>query len=241
MKTTTRPPLSALLQWAIALLLAMAAWAPLAGRAAPAPLSGQARPVVERFLREQTAALPGQVQISIDTPASGALPPCEALQAFLPGGARLWGRVSVGVRCTAALPWTRYVQAYIGVTGAYRVATRQIEPGQALGPGDTALREADLTTLPASVLTDALAPEGWVALNRINPGAPLRREQLRAAAVVQQGQSIKVHARGAGFVVSTEGKAMAEAPAGALLQVRMPGGQLVSGTVQADGSVERVQ
>jgi len=240
MKMPTCRPLPAALLRAIALLLALAACAPLACRAAAQPLSGQARPVIERFLAGQTAALPGQVRISIDTPPSGALPLCDALEAFLPGGARLWGRVSVGVRCTGGQPWTRYVQAYIGVTGAYRVATRQIEPGQALGPGDTALREADLTTLPASVLTDAVPPEGWVALGRINPGAPLRREQLRAVAVVQQGQSIKLHARGPGFVVSTEGKAMSEAPAGALIQVRMQGGQLVSGIVQPDGSVERM-
>jgi flagella basal body P-ring formation protein FlgA len=40
-------------------------------------------------------------------------------------------------------------------------------------------------------------------------------------------------------MVSTEGKAMTAAEAGMLLQVRIQGGQLISGTLQADGIVER--
>ena len=78
-----------------------------------------------------------------------------------------------------------------------------------------------------------------VALNRIASGAPIRRELLRGMSVVQQGQTIKVVTRGQGFVVSTEGKAMASAATGALLQVKISGGQLISGIVRPDGSIER--
>src|SRR5665647_3850822 len=78
---------------------------------------------------------------------SGALPPCEALEPFLPSGARLWGRVSVGVRCSTNQPCTRYVPAYIAVVGTYYVAARPINAGQALTLADAAVREGDLTTL----------------------------------------------------------------------------------------------
>lgn len=217
----------------------LAAFGTAAHSASPLPLSGNARPVIEQFLATRTAGLPGRVEISIDTPLSGDLPPCEALEAFLPSGSRLWGRVSVGVRCKAPKPWTRYVQAYIGVTGIYHIATRQIEAGQALLPADIAAREADLTTLPASVIVDATQLEGLVALNRITSGAPIRREQLRGKVVVQQGQTVKVVSRGAGFVVSTEGKATASAATGTVLQVKIQGGQLISGIVLPDGSIER--
>ena len=57
--------------------------------------------------------------------------------------------------------------------------------------------------------------------------------------LVQQGQSIKLVTRGAGFVASAEGKAMTDAAAGAVIQVKIQGGQLLSGIVQPDGSVER--
>ena len=222
----------------VAALLALAA-PHAAHAAAPLPLSGYARPVIEQFLASQTAALPGKVQVSIDTPLSGNLPPCDALEAFLPRGAPLRGRVSVGLRCHASPGWTRYVQARIAVMGSYHAAARQIEAGHILTAADTVVLEADLASLPDSVVVDAGQLLGKVVLNRIASGAPVRREQLRGALLVQQGQTLKVVSQGPGFVVSTEGKAMASAEAGAMVQVRIQGGQLISGRLRADGIVER--
>ena len=237
MKLPTCPPLP--WQLVLAMMMLMATFAPMARSATPAPLTGAARPVIEQFLWVQTAGLPGKVSFTIDTPVSGALPPCDVLEPFLPSGARLWGRVSVGVRCNTNQPWTRYVQAYIKVVGNYYVATRQIDAGQILTPGDTAVQKRDLTTLPASIIVDASQLSGMIALNRIASGAPIRREFLRAVSVVQQGQNIKVVSQGAGFVVSTEGKAMANAAVGAVLQVKIQGGQVITGIVRSDGVVER--
>ena len=239
MSKPIRQPLQGLFAGFIAVLLALAVLAPAAHGAAPLPLSGYARPVIEQFLANQTAGLPGKVRISIDAPSSSGLPPCDALEPFLPGGAQLRGRVSVGLRCNADPRWTRYVQARIAIMGTYQAAARQIEAGQALAPADTVVREADMTTLPASVVVDAGQLVGQVAINRIAAGAPVRREQLRGVSLVQQGQTVKVVSRGPGFVVSAEGKAMALAAAGALVQVRMQGGQLVTGMLGADGVVER--
>ena len=168
-----------------------------------------------------------------------ALPPCEAPEAFLPAGSRLLGRVSVGVRCDASPPWTRYVPAYIAVVSSYYVAARPITAGQALTPADFAVREGDLATLPASVVVDLAQLSGVVASNRIASGAPIRRELLRGVVLVQQGQSVKVVTRGAGFLASAEGKAMTDAAAGAVVQVKMQGGQVLSGVVRPDGSIER--
>lgn len=220
-------------------LLALTALASAAQGAAPLPLSGYARPVIEQFLARQTAGLSGTVQIGIDTPLSGDFPACDALEAFLPAGASLRGRVSVGVRCQVEPRWIRYVQAHIAVIGAYHAAAKQIDAGHILTAADTVVLKADMATLPASVVVDARQLVGQVALNRIAEGAPVRREQLRGASLVQQGQIVKVVSRGAGFVVTTEGKAMTTAAAGALVQVRMPSGQLFSGTLSAEGIVER--
>ena len=222
----------------ITALLALAGLPAVHG-AGPLPLSGYARPVIEQFLASRTAGVLGKVQISIDTPLSGNLPPCDALEPFLPGGAQLRGRVSVGVRCLANPGWTRYVQARIEVMGSYHAAARQIEAGQRLTVADTVVLEGDMASLPASVMVDSGQLLGKVALNRIALGAPVRREQLRGFLLVQQGQTVKVVSRGQGFMVSTEGKAMTAAEAGMLLQVRIQGGQLISGTLQADGIVER--
>ena len=224
------------------LLTGLAAGSFAAHAAGPqaAPLSGSARPVIERFLLEQAAGLPGEVAITLSTPLSGALPPCDALEPFLPGGARLWGRVSVGVRCNSATPWTRYVPAYVAVRGNYYVAARPISSGQVLAPADAALREGDLAALPRGVVTDPAQFNGVTAFNTIASGAPLRRESLRAPIAVQQGQAVRLRTRGPGFTASTEGKAMSSAAVGALVQVKTAGGQLLSGIATADGTVERV-
>lgn len=219
----------------IPVLAQAAAGAPLQASAA----AGDARAQIERFLLSQTTGLPGKVGISIDATMSAALPPCAAPEPFLPNAARLWGRVSVGLRCHADQPWTRYVSTYVAVVGTYYVAARQINAGQELALADTQLREGDLTSLPGSVVVDPAQLSGVVATNRIASGAPLRRELLRPVAIVQRGQSVKVLAQGAGFVVSSEGKAMTHGAAGAMIQVKMQNGQLLGGIVRPDGTVQR--
>jgi flagellar basal body P-ring formation protein FlgA len=224
-----------------ALCCALAAMAMPARGATPLalPLPSGAGRAIEQLLLVQTAGLPGKVSITLDTPRLGALPPCEAPEAFLPSGVRPWGRVSVGVRCNESPPWTRYVAAHVALVANYYVAARPIAAGQALTPADVAVREGDLAALPASVVVDPAQLSGVVASNRIASGAPIRRELLRGMVLVQQGQSIKLVTRGAGFVASAEGKAMTDAAVGAVIRVKMQGGQLLSGIVQPDGSVER--
>lgn len=210
--------------------------------AAAAPLEGDARAVIDKFMQAQTAGLPGQVTVRVDAPASGALPACEALEAFLPRGAALWGRVSIGLRCLSdPRPWTRYVRGHVAIEGSYVVATRNVDVGQALGAGDFAVRHGDLTALPRSVVTDAAELQGVVAANRISAGAPLRREQVRGVTIIQQGQTIKVVAEGPGFAVSTEARALTSASAGALVRAKTLDGRVVSGLADEEGQLRLPQ
>jgi flagella basal body P-ring formation protein FlgA len=216
----------------------------LPGEAAAAVRSAtaSASPVqstLEQFVLERATGLPGKVKVRFDAAMLQGLPGCDAPEPFLPVGARLWGRVSIGVRCSAAQPWVRYVSAYVSVIGVHFVAARPISAGHSLTPSDVRAREGDLTALPASVMVDAAQIDGMVASNRIASGAPLRRELLRPLVIVQQGQIVKVLTQGRGFMVSTEGRAMTQAAVGVLLQVKTQGGALVSGIVRSDGIVER--
>lgn len=195
------------------------------------------RAAVEAFLFQQTAGLPGRVELTVADTRS--LPECAEPQPFLPAGVRAWGRVSVGVRCIGATPWTRYVAASVAVIASYQVAARPIEPGETLQERDAVTREGDLTALPAGVLTAAAELAGKVATHRIAADAPLRRELLRGAIVVRQGQEVRVIVEGAGFVAGTEGRALADAATGAAVQVRARNGSLLTGIARADGSVER--
>lgn len=220
-------------------LLAAAAPA-LAQLAAPAAVQdvNELRQVAERFLVQQSAGLPGKVEVSIAQTAPRGLAQCAALEPFLPPGGRLWGRATVGVRCSAPRPWTVYFQARIAVHGTYYVAARGVNPGDTLSAADLVAREGDLTVLPAAVVTDPAQAIGAVANNRITAGLPIRSDLIRAAMAVRAGQPVKLVAQGQGFAVSSEGSALANASPGQTVRVRTASGSVVSGTVLDDSSVQ---
>jgi len=194
---------------------------------------------VDQFLRTQTRGLPGRVQFSISPLDSRTqLAPCPAVEAFLPPGAKLWGRVSIGVRCLGDAAWTVYVPAQISVTANYLVSARPLAPGQPLALNDVITQSGDLAGLPNGILTDAQQAVGKTLKNAISAGQPLRADMLMAPLVIQQGQTVKVLSRGNGFSVSSEGRAMNNAAEGQIAQIRLGNGQTVSGVARQGGIVE---
>lgn len=194
---------------------------------------------VDQFLRTQTKGLPGRVQYTI-TPLDSRtqLAPCPAVEAFLPPGARLWGRISVGVRCLGEAGWSIYVPAQVSVTSNYLVAARPLSPGQPLTLNDVVAQSGDLAGLPSGVVTDVQQALGKTLRNAISAGQPLRAEMLMAPLVVQQGQTVKIMSRGSGFSVTSEGRAMNNAAEGQIAQARLANGQTVSGIARPGGVVE---
>ncbi|MDM0042931.1 flagellar basal body P-ring formation chaperone FlgA [Variovorax dokdonensis] len=217
--------------------LGVLAWA-LPGRATALPEA--ARAAVERLVQAQTAGLPGKASVSYRTGAN--LPDCASdFEAFMPTGQTPWGRVSIGLRCRDAQPWTRYVAANVVIQGTYYVAARAMSAGEALLPGDYVKRTGDLSALPRSIVTDTADLEGVTVSQRIAAGAPLRKDLMRGVVVIQQGQTVQVVAQGAGFAISTEGKAMTQAEAGEAVRARTRDGRLVTGVADADGRIHLAQ
>lgn len=222
--------------WRLILLFSLLCLAAVAmARQDPDPV----RREIQDFLRVQVRALPGQASYSIGViERANQLPPCPALEAFLPPGARLWGRTSVGVRCLAEGGWTIYVPVDVKVAGSYLVAARALAPGQIVGAQDVVTRSGDLAELPAGVLTDQNQALGQSVAGSIAAGRPLHAHMLRLPLVVQQGQTVKLVSRGAGFSVSNEGRALNNAAAGQVAQIRAASGSTISGIARAGGYVE---
>ena len=220
-------------------LPAALACASLAAPAA-APLPEAARAAIERLVQAQSAGLSGQPKVSF-TQAGYNFPPCSDFEAFMPTGSRPRGRVSMGLRCRDAAPWTRYVAVDIAIQGRYFVAARAIAPGEMLQPADAAERSGDLTDLPRSVVTDPAALQGVTSTQRIAAGAPLRQDLLRGVMVVQQGQTVQLVAQGPGFVISTEGRAMTQGAVGAAVRARTRDGRLVTGVADEEGRLQLAQ
>jgi flagellar basal body P-ring formation protein FlgA len=195
--------------------------------------------VVEQYLRVQTSGLPGQVNITVgQIDARTNLSPCPSPEAFLPGSSRVWGKTTVGIRCTAPSPWTIYVGASVQVFGEYIATAAPLAQGQVIGPNDLVRIKGDLTALPNGIITDTSQAIGRTVTASLAAGMPLRTDTLRAQQAVQQGQTIRIVSNGPGFQVSTEAKALTNAAEGQVAQARTASGQVVSGIARTGGVVE---
>lgn len=223
--------------FAVAMLASAAA---AAQQAAPARQDPAAiRKAVEHFLRTQTAGLPGEVSISVkDLDSRASLAACAAPEPFMPHGSRIWGRTTVGVRCSAPAAWTVYLSATVKVVADYLTAAAPLAQGQVIEARHLANARGDLTQLPTGILTDASQALGRSLKLSLPAGAPLRQDALRAPDVVLQGQTVRLTTAGSGFRISSEAKALNNAAEGQVVQARTANGQIVSGIARSGGNVE---
>lgn len=208
-------------------LLSLSTLIQAAGQQDPAAIQAHA----EQFLKTQTAGQPGEISIQVKQPRVD-LPACAALDAFQPVGGRRIGRISVGVRCLAPTGWTVYLSAQVSVVGSYAVTLLSLPANHTLTTADFTLREGDLGSLPADVVTNMDDMLGYRTVSGLAAGAPLRTASLRAPLVVQQGQTTRVVLNGPGFSVQSEGQALANASRGDRVRVKTHSGQVISGIAE---------
>lgn len=222
------------------LLQALSGFSALAQTAAPQRQDlGALQKIAEQFIKVQTTGISGTVNAAVD-PVDNRLnlAACAAPQAFLPNGSRLWGRTSIGIRCTAPSPWTVYLRATVQVIAEYIVTTAPLAQGQTIGPNNISKIKGDLSNLPNGIITDASQAIGRVANISLAAGAPLRLDALRGNRVVQQGQIVRVVSNGPGFQITTEGRALTNASEGQIAQAKTPAGQVISGIARTGGILE---
>lgn len=211
-----------------------------AAQQAPVPRQDPAvvRQVVEQFLHTQSTGLPGQVSITVNPLDRLNLAGCAAPEAFLPPGSRVWGRTTVGVRCTTPVNWSVYISANVHVMGEYLSTATALAQGKLIEPQDLVKTKGDLTLLPPGILTDASQAVGRTLGVSLAGGSPLRQDSLRMQQVVQQNQTVRLVTNGRGFRVSSEAKALNNASEGQVVQARAANGQVISGVAKAGGIVE---
>ena len=212
--------------------------------AAPAPaLQDPAvlKRVAEDYLRAQNAAVAGEVTVSAGPVNQRmSLASCPAPQAFQQPGARASGKTTVGVRCTAPVAWTVYIQAQVSVVTDYVATAVPLVQGQTIEKSQLVLLKGDIGTMPNGVVTDMAQAVGRTSTVSLASGTPLRLDALRGKPVVQQGQLVRVVSSGNGFRVSAEARAIGNASDGQVVQVRTPAGAILSGVAKAGGLVEVV-
>lgn len=220
----------------LALLVSLLQCVPPA-QAATQQSHAKIREVALAYLQTQTRALPGTVSLQIgEIDSRTVLRACTSLEAFTPSGAQLIGKTSIGVRCNEKPGWSVFLQASIRVSADMLVANRPLAQNTVLSANDFSLQNGELGQ--PGILIDPVQAIGKTLKFAIGAGQVLRQDMLRAPYLITQGQTADVRASSRGFSVRASGQALNNGAEGQSVQVRMASGQVVSGMVAADGSVE---
>lgn len=168
------------------------------------------------------------------------LSPCDTpLQPFLPAGAKLQGRLSVGIRCSDTTPWTVYLSADIKVFADVMVAARPLSRGETLASGDTVPLRMEVSKLNSGyyLRDDELA--GKILRRAIPAGQALTPRVLREPLLVHRGDDVTIIATTAGLQVRMKGKALEDGTRGARVSVRNTRSKrIVEGTAVKPGEVQ---
>ena len=160
------------------------------------------------------------------------LAPCGNVEAYLPPGARLWGRGRVGLRCVDGMTrWNVTVPVTVRALGNAWVVRGQVMAGSPLGQNDVALTEVDWAEDSSPVLLDPALWLGQTAARTLSSGQVLRQGVVRPTQVFQAGTQVRVVAQGQGFEVTSDAQALAAGVIGQSTRVRMDNGRITSGTV----------
>ncbi len=205
---------------------------------AAAPQShAKIREVALAYLQTQTRSLPGTVSVQVgEIDSRTVLRACATLEAFTPSGAQLIGKTSIGVRCNEKPGWSVFLQASIRVSADMLVANRPLAQNTVLGANDFSLQNGELGQ--PGILIDPVQAIGKTLKFAIGAGQVLRQDMLRSPYLITQGQTADVRVSSRGFSVRASGLALNNGAEGQSVQVRMASGQVISGMVAADGSVE---
>lgn len=189
------------------------------------------------FLEKQINVAGAEVEIVVgDIDPRLSLAPCARFEPFVPRGAKLWGRSSLGVRCVEGASWSIYVPIEVRVFAPVQVAARPIARGAPVTAEDVRIERVDLTRVHGTIYGADESLEGTVAARGIAAGEPLRRDFVKPPPVIAAGDPVKIVYEGNGFAASTDGKALAAAGDGQTVRVATASGRVLSG-VAREGQV----
>ncbi|VAX04259.1 hypothetical protein MNBD_GAMMA20-1045 [hydrothermal vent metagenome] len=165
---------------------------------------------------------------------------CEiGLQAFVPAGSRLQGKLTVGVQCPGGKPWTVYIPANIRVFGDVLTTSRPISRGDAITRADIISRRQEISTLSHGYYRQTEEIIGKLAMRSLPAGTPLTPRMLKARLLVRRGDDVTILANTGFLQVRSKGKALQNAAQGERITVRntrskriIEGIAIKAGTVQ---------
>ena len=160
-------------------------------------------------------------------------PPME-LSASLPPGMQLQARSTVGVTCAGPLHWTVYVPVTVESKINVLVLAHAVARDTRLTAADVTV-ETRRTPGPGTAYLSAPAELAGRAVRRpLAAGSVLAVDMFTADLIVRRGQQVTLLSSGGDIEVRAVGRAMADAPAGARIQVQnLSSMRVVEGVVES--------
>lgn len=207
---------------------------------APAPIAASTPAAIRdgaestlRYMVEREFGTSYRVEISLgQLDPRLQLAPCGRAEPFLPPGARLWGRGSIGVRCVEGASWSVLLPVTVAVFGPALVAAAPLPAGATPTTADFRIQEVDLTREHGPAVNDPAALAGKILSRPIVAGQVLKEDALRAPPAVNAGDPVRIHVVGQGFSIWGEGVALNAAAEGERVRVRTESGKVLVGPIR---------
>ncbi len=192
---------------------------------------------VRDFLEKENAAPGREVRVDVDTSGQN-LGQCLAHRPELPGRSnRTTGSVAVRLRCDDPSRPTRYVHADVAVAGTYFIATHDVSAGETINASMIEPVFGDITDQIGELPGGKGQLIGQQARRRITADSTITAAMLEPADRIRRGDVVKVLISSGAYSVETHGQALTPGPVGATVRIRTDNGTVVSGKVNADGTV----
>ncbi|WP_157994389.1 flagellar basal body P-ring formation chaperone FlgA [Peristeroidobacter agariperforans] len=160
------------------------------------------------------------------------------LEAFSQGTGMNTGRMTIGVRCPSATPWTIYVPVTVEVEVSVLVLRRPLARRSRVALADV---EPQVRRMPgrASVFINDVASLQGHRLKRSLPvGTALTVDMLQPDVLVRRGQQVTLIAANGGVQIRAQGQALTEGAADERVRVQNVSSlKVVEGVVESDGVV----
>jgi flagella basal body P-ring formation protein FlgA len=167
------------------------------------------------------------------------LAPCERVEAYLPPGARAWGRTRIGLRCQqGATRWNVSLPLTVRVWAPAAVLSGPLPAGSVLAAEHLSLAEVDWAAEPSSVFADPARLVGRTLARPMPAGDAPRQADLKARQWFAAGDTVRLVASGPGFAISSDATALSHGMEGQPARVRTEGGRVLSGRPVGERRVE---
>jgi len=160
------------------------------------------------------------------------------LEAFSQGTGVNTGRMTIGVRCPSATPWTIYVPVTVEVEVSVLVLRRPLARRSRVEITDVEPQVRRMPGRASAFVNDIASLQGHRLKRALPVGTALTVDMLQPDLLVRRGQQVTLIAANGGVQIRAQGQALTEGAADERVRVQNVSSlKVVEGVVESDGVV----